>query len=579
MDEQYDSSITEELIKENNRLKLENKKLYRQLALANNTMEKFRNTTNAKANLSAVITAEKTKQEKHIQVIIDNTPDLILLFDSSAKFILSTQSFLNLAGIKNSGFLKGKSFRQIFSSFSDDAWLGYVEKMVDTALKTKEIVIFDDKIDIGNSGNLRNYAINIVPFSYGKTENDGVLMVFRDLTDIINARDQAKSANLAKSDFLAIMSHEIRTPMNAIIGMADMLEKTELNEQQKFLLSNLKNSSKALLSLVNDILDFSKIEAGKVELVESYFDVLRMVEHIKSVFGVLFSQKGLDLRIHVDSDVPNIIFADENRLKQIITNLLSNSLKYTHEGYAALHVRCPSSELICFDIEDTGIGIKEENLERLFTPFEQFDKVVNKNIVGTGLGLPITRSLCEIMKGSLSVRSTYRKGSVFSATFPVIKGELSDIKGNEIDFVQFTAPDASVLVVDDIDINLVIAKAMFEEYSMKVTSATGGYEAIELAKQAEFDIVFMDHMMPKIDGIETTLELRKLGGYWENVPVIALTANAIIEAQEMFLKNSLNDFVAKPIDAKLLNICLCKWLPKDKVIFTGHHTKDKERKK
>ena len=565
MAEQFDLLEKEDLLKEISRLQIENKKTNRLLTIANSNMEKLRNTTIAKDNLSAALAAEKSKQEKHLQIIIDSTPDIIILLDRSGKFILSTQSFLDQASIPNIGFLHNKTFRQAFSGFSDDAWINHMEELFTKTLDTDKIQASDESLDIDGSGNKRDYAVSVVPFTYGGELNDGILVIFREMTDIISARDHAKAASAAKSDFLATMSHEIRTPMNAIIGMADMLEKTELDEHQKFLSKNIKNSSRVLLNLVNDILDFSKIEAGKFELVEGFFDVITMIDSLKSVFSILFTQKGLGFDVTVDPNVPGVIYGDENRLKQIITNLLSNALKYTKEGYGALKVNCPREGIIRFEIEDTGIGIKEDDLSKLFTPFEQLDKVKNKNVVGTGLGLAITHKLCEIMNGTLGVKSTLGEGSVFSITLPAIRGDISELQAGEVQFVNFTAPDANVLVVDDIDVNLFVAEAMLEEYGMKITLATSGFEALELAGENKFDVILMDHMMPEIDGVETTLKLRKLGGYLDKVPIIALTANATVEAQEMFISNSMNGFVAKPIDPVLLNICLHKWLPENKI--------------
>jgi len=566
MSEQCDSLGNEELLKAIDRLTMENKKVSRQLALANTLMEKLRNTVIAKDNLRAVLSAEKSKQERHLQVIIDATPDVIILLDRATHFILSTQFFLDLVGVPNIGFLHHKSFREVFSPFSDPDWLGHMEGILQKALATNEIQITNEKIDVGGSGHVRDYTVSVVPFSYGREGNDGILVLFTDLTNVISARDQARAASAAKSDFLATMSHEIRTPMNAIIGMVDMLEKTTLDERQTFLSKNLKNSSKALLNLVNGILDFSKIEAGKFELAEDYFDLLLMIDHLQAVFTILFTQKGLEFHVNIAANIPNIVFADENRWKQVITNILSNALKYTQKGYVIVNIYCPDEASIRFDVEDTGNGIKDEDLERVFTPFEQLDKVTNKHVVGTGLGLPITRKICSLMRGAVDVKSVYGKGSVFSVTLPIVRGEASDLKSKD-EFLRFTAPAARVLIVDDIEINLFVAEAILGEYGISPTLALSGHKAIEQAEQTEFDLIFMDHMMPGIDGIETTLKLRKLGGYLEHVPIIALTANATVEAQEIFAKNGLNGFIAKPIDLVLFNICLHKWLPKEMIIL------------
>ena len=568
MEVQFEDNSIDEQLRELKRLKSENKKLSRELAHISSTMEHLKSSVIAQHNISAVVSAERAKQEKHIQVIIENSPELLLLFDKEIKAILTSRSFLSLAKMDNEFLAKEKTFRQLFSPFADDLWIAKVERLSIIAIMTNEVQSIEGEIDICGCGSVGNYIISLAPFSYEQATADGVLMTMRNVTVLINEKKRADAASKAKSTFLATMSHEIRTPMNAIIGLTDMLQKTQLSELQQMYADNIKKSSEALLSLVTDILDFSKIESGKLEVVDEYLDLYNLIEHFKSTFGILYHQKGLEFIVEVDPDIPQVIITDKVKLKQILTNLLSNALKYTNTGSVKFHVYSTGVVCLHFDVIDTGIGIKDEDISRLFDPFEQLDREANKNVVGTGLGLTITSSLCKLMGGYLSVESEYGKGTTFSVTLALRQGDVSDLEFTDENMVHFSAPSASALIVDDIEINLVISEAMLEEYSLNITLASSGKEAIAAAKEGIFDIVFMDHMMPEMDGLETTAELRKLGRGWENVPIIALSANATIESRTMFKDAGLNDFVAKPIDTNLLNLCLRRWLPKEKILFS-----------
>jgi CheY-like chemotaxis protein len=349
--------------------------------------------------------------------------------------------------------------------------------------------------------------------------------------------------------------------MNAILGMSEMLSRSELAPGQRKYLNDIRKSSQALLAIINDILDFSKIEAGKMELVNTDYNLHVLLDNLHSIFSMLCRDKGLEMRYNRGDEVPDMVHGDENRLRQVLTNLLSNAMKYTKKGHVAFSVEIRGG-LLRFEVSDTGMGIKEEDVGKLFKPFEQLDLRKNRNIVGTGLGLAISYNLCQLMGGTLMLSSVYGEGSVFSIELPCVlsKGEVIE-EDNEVN--EFTAPEARVLVVDDIEINLSVAEALLSAFGIQPDLALRGADAVELAAENKYDLIFMDHMMPEMDGLETTARIRELGDWNGAVPIIALTANAINGVEEMFRMNSLNDFLPKPLDFTDLNLCLRKWLPDD----------------
>jgi CheY-like chemotaxis protein len=299
------------------------------------------------------------------------------------------------------------------------------------------------------------------------------------------------------------------------------------------------------------------------------------------VFELLFPEKDLSFQCLFSDSLPEVVYGDEKRIGQILTNLLNNAYKYTREGGVIFRVEAlPPAEkpavlasngtsdivTLRFAIEDTGIGIKEDAIPRLFSAFEQLDLVRNKQVQGTGLGLVITKRLCDLMSGNITITSVYNEGSTFAVALPLKQGSPEDIQSEDLTVISFTAPDAKVLLVDDIDINLEIASYMLSAYEIVPDAVKSGAESIEKAENAKYDIILMDHMMPEMDGVEAVKRIRALGGHNETAPIIALTANAVSGAREMFLQNGFNGLLAKPMDAKALTEMLLRWLPAELVI-------------
>ncbi|GHV92618.1 hypothetical protein AGMMS50268_31210 [Spirochaetia bacterium] len=394
----------------------------------------------------------------------------------------------------------------------------------------------------------------------------------------------AEAANEAKSRFLASMSHEIRTPMNAIIGMSDLMRTDNLDSSQRGYFEDIKKMSHALLQIINDILDFSKIEAGKLELLPVHFNLFELYDHIGSMSRFTANAKELEFTGSFDPAVPHVVFGDDVRIRQVIVNIVNNAIKYTREGSVDLRIgRVVENDTpyITIIVKDTGIGIREEDVPRLFGVFQQFDNGANRGIVGTGLGLSITKKLVDMMHGRIRLKSVYGEGSEFTVLLPLTEGDPGLIEKEDSSSFAVAAADARVLVVDDNQINLKVAIAYLAQHSITADTALNGFEAVEKVKQKPYDLVFMDHMMPGMDGVdaarrirawEETKSSREPGpeaqtskGYAQHIPIIALSANAVTGARETFLEAGMNDFISKPIEPRVLNRMLLKYLPPGKV--------------
>lgn len=384
--------------------------------------------------------------------------------------------------------------------------------------------------------------------------------------------DKAEASSEAKTRFLSTMSHEIRTPMNVIVGMTDILLREEHSEQTREYLNSIKSSGDALLTIINDILDFSKIESGKLAIVEEEYEPFVMLDELKLIFENQAKDKDIELIYDIDKNMPLKLKGDSKRVRQIIINLMNNAIKFTDKGYVKLTVEKSIVNKkkvdLTFTVEDTGQGIKEEDVGKLFESFEQVDIRRNHHKEGSGLGLVICKQLVDLMGGSIGVESRYGEGSkfYFKISQKILKIDSTRVeKSNKKteNYKSFIAPKAKVLIVDDNQMNLKVAIGLLAPLKLQIDTAYNGEEAVRRVQDKDYDIVFMDHMMPVMDGVESTKQIRLLEeGKYTNLPIIALSANATKEARDMFIYEGLNDFVAKPIVYDDICQCIYKWLPK-----------------
>jgi signal transduction histidine kinase/CheY-like chemotaxis protein/HPt (histidine-containing phosphotransfer) domain-containing protein len=403
-----------------------------------------------------------------------------------------------------------------------------------------------------------------------------------NIKNLTKERTEAEIASQTKSSFLASMSHEIRTPMNAILGVTDILmENRTINEDVKEGLNKIYNSGNLLLGIINDILDFSKIEAGKMDILPAPYSMAELIGDSAHLNAMRIEGKPIVFKVIPDENIPAKLIGDELRIKQILNNILSNALKYTDKGTVTFTIYAEPTEdgvNLVLSVRDTGIGMTENQLDKLFEEYSRFEEGTNRGVEGTGLGLAITNHLVHLMNGSIHVESTYGEGSLFTVKLPqktvdktVLGAEMAENirhfrmvqmgRKEKGQIIREPMPYGRVLVVDDVEPNLYVAEGLMKPYGLTIETVTSGYDAIDKIKNGNvYDIIFMDHMMPNMDGIETTLKLRG-AGYTE--PIVALTANALAGQADLFFQNGFNEFISKPIDIRQLNQVLNK-LVRDK---------------
>ena len=396
--------------------------------------------------------------------------------------------------------------------------------------------------------------------------------------ELAKAKEEADKANLAKTRFLARMSHEIRTPINAVIGMNEMIIRESEEENIRKYASDVKDSSNVLLNIINEILDASKIESGMMELAPARYMLDSFLNDLYNMINLRATNKGLTLEFNINPNLPKEYFGDDRCIRQVLTNLLTNAVKYTNEGKVTLSINGTINgdvAILHYNVKDTGIGFKPEDIENIYGEFKRFDLSRNRNVEGSGLGMNIVHSLLKLMGSELKIESQYERGSEFSFDIeqkiidpePIgdYKKSIEKMAAKEADSIKFIAPSARILVVDDNIMNLKVFSKLINHVEAEITEADSGKKCLELLRDNHYDIIFLDHMMPEMDGIETLHRMKeeKLAA---GTPVIMLTANAIAGDREMYLEEGFDDFISKPVMPKALDEMLIEYL-KDKVIY------------
>jgi DegV family protein with EDD domain len=478
----------------------------------------------------------------------------------------------------------------IFTWLILDGWVGFIMYILSFAAMAACILYADQNprfVQYTTEGT----AADVIVALFFVSAVMGVILRYhsriyeKQKKDLQEHEQELLTANHAKSTFLANMSHEIRTPINGIIGMDTMLlRECGDNETFKQYGMNIQSASQSLLSIVNDILDISKIESGKLELIPVEYELFSVINDCYNMTASRAAGKGLEFNVDIEPTLPCGLYGDEVRVRQIINNLLSNAVKYTNEGSITLRLNYEQkrdiSLMLVISVSDTGIGIRQDDTEKLFESFTRLDEKKNRNVEGTGLGLNLTKNLVAMMDGEITVSSVYGQGSTFQVKIrqnirnhdPIgdfAKRYHEQMEKQNEDAKIVYAPEARVLVVDDVPMNLLVAKGLLKYTAVMVDTAESGEEALEKIQKTKYDIIFMDHLMPVMDGIECFHRMRNMDNHPNiETPVIVLTANAILGAKEEYIQAGLTDYLSKPIQEKELQAMLMKYLPKEKITLS-----------
>jgi signal transduction histidine kinase/DNA-binding NarL/FixJ family response regulator len=566
------------------RLRREYKKINRQFSFLQRLMARTKEATANNMNLSMVISAEKTSRETFLDLILQNSPNIFLVFDGSNRLLYGTSILLKLLDIPHMGLITGRTLRELFQNLISPASMDNFENAFNQAVEAKTPAMLEQVIDFDPAQNRpRAFIIRITPLIDPDIKTSGTLILFHDQTETVEA-SKARAASEAKSSFLAKMSHEIRTPLNSIMALSKLELQNDIPEATRDNLAKINAAGDTLLAIINDILDLTKVEIGQFVLYPAPYSFANLLSDTISLNIVRIGNKPIKFVLEVDENIPSMFFGDELRVKQILNNLLSNAFKYTEMGQVKLTISCKFEDdqaWLAMTVVDTGRGIKPSDIDRIFGIYNQADKISQRAIEGTGLGLSICKDLVELMQGTILVESEYGTGSTFKAFVrqkiidptPIGAEVVANLQSyqflnrkkiEELDFTRFFMPKVKVLVVDDVETNLDVAQALLKPYGFSVDCVTSGLQALALLKSGltEYDCIFMDHMMPDMDGLEVVKIIREQIGtdYAKNVPIIAMTANALLESEKLFLKSGFQAYLPKPIDLGQLHVVLTHWI-------------------
>ena len=537
---------------------------------------------------------ENQRQLCYNNQLLKTSPYILVMVNEKLETVMASDVFFRTSGVSRDAVKEGMGLSEAFTGILKEEDLKDFLLRCERTLENQGTDSYLLTTDL--EGQEKFFQVDICFYLAQAEDVRGLSIIFSDMTEIIEAKEKAENADKAKSNFLANMSHEIRTPMNAINGMAEFILRDSEDEEAKKNAAMIKSATKSLINIINDILDFSKIESGKMEIINDAYSLSSLVNDVATMIRIRLEDKKVSLKLNVDPELPDRLFGDEGRIKQILINLLNNAVKFTHVGeitltmgfsriekeiekeiekdeYSGSETTVSASKKIrlLVAVKDTGIGIKKEELGKIFDSFTQADTKRNRSIEGTGLGLAICRKLTAMMGGELRVTSEYGKGSEFS--FDIVNevldespiGDLGKRTQNaHVDAyeTQFYAPKARVLVVDDNKMNLKVAQGILKPYGILPDCVESGAEALIAAQKCEYDLIFMDHMMPVMDGVETMQKLRKMED-GETLKIVALTANALSGVEAKYKEAGFDGFLAKPIEPKEMAAVLLAMLPEE----------------
>jgi PAS domain S-box-containing protein len=543
----------------------ENEKLARQIRRLRGTIERYGAMASIAANLDEMRSSEQRRQEKFMRLLLENSPDMIILLDQEGRFAYCTDTFLEKARIERFEQINGHFYKEVFDTFAASEWSDRLNDTFKKSMDEKTSIELNETADIGGGGNPLNYSIHFTPMLDENENVKGAMIFFHDITEVLRAKDEAERASNAKSEFLANMSHEMRTPMNAIIGMTNIALNSQDASKKDYCLGKIDDASNHLLGVINDILDMSKIEANKFELSFSEFNFEKMLMKVAGVINFRIEEKKQHFNVRVASDIPETIVCDEQRLSQVVSNILSNAAKFTpEEGAITLEARKDAEyEGICtirVDITDTGIGIAKEQQKRLFNSFAQADGGISRKFGGTGLGLAISKRIVQLMAGDIWIDSEPGKGSTFSFTIKALRGDperKESLLGPGVNW-----NNMNVLLVDDDSDVRECFKEIAHRLKLSCDTVESGEEACARIEQnGPYDIYFIDWKMPGMDGIDLS---KRINRYQNGKAVVIMITSAEWNPVEHEAREAgVSKFMQKPLFTLSVADCINECLSSD----------------